>query len=141
SRVLNIPTYEIDTEIYWDPSDKYYEKIRNDKERDKLLKALIKKKKWILEGGYTASWANASLEKAELIILVWPPLWKRWYNITKRTLLKQTSKKQNLSGFFALLGWTKKWDKKRHKFDPYKKKIVEFKSADKAIAWVKEKYS
>jgi hypothetical protein len=128
----------MDIDIYHDPNDEYYDKKRDLAERKRLLKQHVKKKKWILEGGFTAEWAQEAFEKADLVILIWPPLWKRWYNLVKRTVLGQCSKKQRVGGFLFMFVWTIRWEKKRYKFAPYKEKTIEFTKADDAIAWVKK---
>lgn len=67
SKILNIKTYEIDN-IAYKRRDVHIKRLP--KERDKKLKKILQRKKWILEGFYSRSWVYPIYRKADLIILL-----------------------------------------------------------------------
>jgi len=111
SRKLNIEHYDLD-DIFW---TKKFNKKRNEKQRDKLLKNIICKKKWIIEGVYT-DWIDEGIKKGDVIIILDIPFRSLFYRITKRTLKKEKSKqkgqekyKENWRDFLGLIKAAKRY--------------------------------
>lgn len=81
SKITNLTHYGLDWIVYKDHNAwniKYTEKIR-----DKKLKKLIKKKKWIIEGAYAENWILPIIKEADLVIILQLPrhiLMKRVFN-------------------------------------------------------------
>jgi len=116
SEKLNIDHYDLD-DIFW---TKKFNKKRNEKQRDELLKKIISKKKWVIEGVYT-NWIEAGIEKSDLIVLLKIPFRTLIYRITKRTIKKEKSKSkgkkkynENLKDYMGLIKAAKKYYKKTH---------------------------
>jgi adenylate kinase family enzyme len=89
SKKTNLPHYGLDWIVYSDHNSwktKYNEKIR-----DKKLKQLINKRKWIIEGAYAENWILPIIKKSDLIIILQLPryiLMKRvFYRYIKNKLI------------------------------------------------------
>ena len=67
SKKLKIKNYDLDN-IAKIP-EKGFEKV-SEKIRDKRLKKLLEKKKWIIEGVYSGSWIYPIFKKSEIIIIL-----------------------------------------------------------------------
>lgn len=68
SKIIGLTHYGLDWIVYRDHNTwnvKYSNKIR-----DKKLKELVEKKKWIIEGAYAEKWILPIVKKADLIIIL-----------------------------------------------------------------------
>jgi adenylate kinase family enzyme len=117
-----------------------------EQEIKKEIQKILKRKKWIIEGGYYKL-TKKSYDEAEIIIYLKPSLKKRITNTTKRYIKRLIERKNE-----GLLNFTKltvyniktrnKWQKQRQELfkEKYKNKIKFFKTADEAQDWfVKQK--
>lgn len=125
SKKLNIKHYDLD-DIFW---TKKFNKKRNEKQRDKLLKNIISKKKWIIEGVYT-DWIEEGIKKSDEIIILDIPFKSLFYRITKRTLKREKSKqkgkeryKENLRDFLGLIKAARIYKKGSEAYYKHKKMI------------------
>ncbi len=74
---------------------------RNEKERNKLLLKIAKKKKWITAGIYT-TWIGVLFKKADMIIWMHPPKHVRAYRVIKR-YIQQERRLKYLKSMLILL--------------------------------------
>ncbi len=92
SKMLKIKNYELDNIVYKrrDIYEKYKPKIR-----DRKIKSILKRKKWILEGFYSRSWTNPIYRKADIVLIlnIKPSISKK--RLIKRFLKRRLSFKDN----------------------------------------------
>lgn len=144
SKKYNIPHFDLD-DIQWDNnSDGYGVKMPTDK-RDELLKQILNKDAWIIEGVYYA-WVLESFEQADIIYVLDMPkyLYKSRIIIRflKRKLGIEKGKKETLKSLYNLLKWTNKYQDKNLKeitriLKQYESKVVwisDSKEIDRIIA-------
>jgi adenylate kinase family enzyme len=110
--MLKLPVYDLD-DIFWKHgSERKYDVKRDEKERNKLLKKITKKDKWIIEGCYS-SWIEDSIKKSDLIIWLDPKFYVLAYRLIlrffKRKLLLS---KEGLRDLGLLLKYAKNYHKK-----------------------------
>jgi len=67
SKILKIKNYELD-DIAYKRRDIY--ERHKPKIRDKKIKSILKRKKWIIEGFYSKSWIYPIYRKAEIVIIL-----------------------------------------------------------------------
>lgn len=128
SKRLKIKSYDLD-DIFW--SEKFNER-RSEEERNRKFNNIINKKSWIIEGVYTG-WIEQGIKKSDLVIILKIPLTRLFYRITKRTFLKEKSKKkgnnrykENIKDYFGLLKTARNYYKKSHKKGYFKhKELIE----------------
>ncbi len=113
SKLLKIKVYDLD-DIFWlRKGARKYDIKRNKKERNRLLKEIIKKKKWIIEGCYS-SWIEDSIKKSDLVIWLDPP----FYILVYRLILRFYKRKfLNTKEGWKDLGLLLKYAKNYHKKD------------------------
>ena len=131
SKKYNIPHFDLD-DIQWDNnSDGYGVKMPTDK-RDELLKQILNKDAWIIEGVYYA-WVLESFEQADIIYVLDMPkyLYKSIIIIRflKRKVGIEKGKKETLKSLYNLLKWTNKYQDKNLKeitriLKQYESKVV-----------------
>lgn len=108
SNKYNIPHFDLD-DIQWDNSSNSYGVKMPVEKRDALLKEILEKEAWIIEGVYY-SWVLESFEKADIIYVLDIP--KHIYKsriiirFLKRKIGKETGKKETLKSVYNLLKWT-----------------------------------
>lgn len=133
SKELGIPHYDLD-DLQWDNAAKNYGTKRNPQERDALLRQLLQKDDWIIEGVYYA-WCGQCFEDADRIYLLTVPRYKYRSRILRRFLKRklgpEPGKRESLKSLKALLKWADKYQKEnlpaiRTLLAPY---------ADKTIKW------
>ncbi len=145
-RILKINAYDLDYVRY--DNSKYFIK-RDEKERAKLLTKLINKKDWVIEGVYGIEWAESTYNKADVIIILKVPRYKRIYRIIKRSIKahfgKLNTKKDTLSQFLFFLKWNWRYEKDDlpkiiSEIKPYtsRKKTLVFTSEEDALNYFKE---
>lgn len=81
SEITNLIHYSLDWIVYSD--NIFWKKKYTKKTRDKKLKKLLLKRKWIIEGAYAENWILPIVKKADLIIILQLPkhvLMKRVFN-------------------------------------------------------------
>jgi adenylate kinase family enzyme len=72
SKIFKIKIYDLD-DIFWLRNGaRKYDTKRNEKERNRLLNQITKRKKWIIEGCYS-SWVEESIKNSDLVIWLNPP--------------------------------------------------------------------
>tara|TARA_Y100000310_G_scaffold75551_1_gene71903 strand:+ start:1768 stop:2280 length:513 start_codon:yes stop_codon:yes gene_type:complete len=86
SKILKIKNFELDDIAY--KKREAYEK-QNPKARDKKLKVILKRKKWIIEGFYSRPWIHPIYKKADIIIILNIEL-----SISKRRIIKRFLKRK-----------------------------------------------
>ena len=114
SKKYNIPHFDLD-DIQWDNnSDGYGVKMPIDK-RDELLKQILNKDAWIIEGIYYA-WVLESFEQADIIYVLDMPKYLYKSRIIIRFLKRKVGiekgKKETLKSLYNLLKWTNKYQDK-----------------------------
>jgi len=108
SGLYNIPHYDLD-DIFWDnTSNTYGVKMQYDK-RDKLLKEILFKDNWIIEGVYS-DWVTHSFEEADFIFIMNVNRKIYYYRIIRRYIYRklrlEKGKKETLKSLIDLLKWT-----------------------------------
>ena len=144
SKKYNIPHFDLD-DIQWDNnSDGYGVKMPTDK-RDELLKQILNKDAWIIEGVYYA-WVLESFEQADVIYVLDMPKYLYKSRIIIRFLKRKVGiekgKKETLKSLYNLLKWTNKYQDKNLKeitriLKQYESKVVwisDSKEIDRIIA-------
>ena len=131
SKKYNIPHFDLD-DIQWDNnSDGYGVKMPTDK-RDELLKQILNKDAWIIEGVYYA-WVLESFEQADVIYVLDMPKYLYKSRIIIRFLKRKVGiekgKKETLKSLYNLLKWTNKYQDKNLKeitriLKQYESKVV-----------------
>ena len=131
SKKYNIPHFDLD-DIQWDNnSDGYGVKMPTDK-RDELLKQILNKDEWIIEGVYYA-WVLESFEQADIIYVLDMPKYLYKSRIIIRFLKRKVGiekgKKETLKSLYNLLKWTNKYQDKNLKeitriLKQYESKVV-----------------
>jgi adenylate kinase family enzyme len=82
SKKYRIPRYDLDEIFFADGSD--YSKFRDEEERDRRIRKILKQKNWIIEGTYTKGWALPTFKEADKVIYISAPLFIRQYRVVKR---------------------------------------------------------
>lgn len=144
SKKYNIPHFDLD-DIQWDNnSDGYGVKMPTDK-RDELLKQILNKDTWIIEGVYYA-WVLESFEQADIIYVLDMPKYLYKSRIIIRFLKRKVGiekgKRETLKSLYNLLKWTNKYQDKNLKeitriLKQYESKVVwisDSKEIDRIIA-------
>lgn len=111
SQALSLPAYDLD-ELFWNNAQGYGQK-RNEAERKQLLQTILSKEDWIIEGVYYA-WCKETLQQADLLLLLCPPLWLCRLRIIKRHIARcrqRSSKKESWRNVYELLLWTNRFQK------------------------------
>ena len=111
SNRYNIQHFELD-DIQWDNSSEGYgQKMPIDK-RDKMLKQILNKESWIIEGVYYA-WVLEGFQKADIIYVLDIPRHIYKYRIimrfVRRKLGIEKGKKETFKSLYNLLKWTDKY--------------------------------
>lgn len=108
---LNVVAYGLD-HVFWDQSQDSYVRA-NEELRAKKLNAILSNDNWIVEGVYY-KWLDESFQKADIIVILNPPLIKRQWRILKRFLIRKfllgDFRKETFSSFIELWQWNKKFD-------------------------------
>lgn len=115
SKAMGIPYYELDN-VVWKrgPAGDIR---RTDQERDAYLNRIVHSERWIIEGAHNHDWVEASFSRAEVIIVLDTPYWKRIYRITRRFLLQKVGAEQahykpTLGIFIRMFKWNESFEKK-----------------------------
>lgn len=66
SNSLNIPAYDLDKVTF---NKEFTSKVQDDS-RDKRLRKIIEKPRWIIEGAYAGNWIYPAIKKAEMIVII-----------------------------------------------------------------------
>ena len=130
SNKYNIPHYDLDN-IYWDNSFQKYGIKTEVEKRDKLLKNILEKDSWIIEGIYY-KWLEQSFKDADIIYILDLPKYIYKFRIIKRFIKRklrlEAGKKETLKSLLNLLKWTDKFQNENMKeiikiFEKYKEKV------------------
>ena len=115
-------------------------------ERKKMINNILKRKKWIMEGGYYTQ-AEHTYDQSDLLIMLRPSLMKRIWNTVKRFFKRIfQGKYEGIINFIKLTIFNiksrKKWQTDRCELfsKEYSKKYVCFRSADDAYEWFLNNY-
>jgi adenylate kinase family enzyme len=111
SEKYNIPHYDLDN-LQWDnTANTYGVKMPVDK-RNKLLKEILEKENWIIDGVYY-KWCLQCFEDADIIYILEVPRKIYRFRIIKRFIKRklgiEKGKKESLSSLKALLKWADKF--------------------------------
>lgn len=109
SKSLGLPWYELDNVVHNRlPSG---DVKRPPEERDKVFYGIIESKDWIVEG-VIRDFFNSGFEKADVIILLDTPSYKRKYRIAKRWIYQNLKlEKSNYTPTFKMLFKMYKWSR------------------------------
>ena len=132
SAQLGIPHYDLD-DLQWDNTALSYATKRDAQERDALLREILQKDDWIIEGVYYA-WCGQCFEDADRIYLLIVPRYRYRYRILRRFVRRklglEKGKKETLKSLFALLKWADKYQRTnlveiRRILQAYPNKVIE----------------
>ena len=132
SAQLGIPHYDLD-DLQWDNTALSYATKRDAQERDVLLREILQKDDWIIEGVYYA-WCRQCFAEADRIYLLSVPPYRYRYRILRRFVRRklgiETGKKETLKSLFALLKWADKYQRTnlveiRRILQAYPNKVIE----------------
>lgn len=148
SQATGYPLQDLD-ELKWNNSAGTYGVSRPDAERDDMLRNVIAQPQWIVEGIYY-KWVTDSFAKADAIIILQPSSFIRNYRMIMRFIKRKTgllrSKNETIKDLIDLIAWTN--DYHHHKVpeiiamtDMYADKRFFFRSADKALAFIRSNSS
>ena len=122
--------------IYWDNSSEKYRIKTEIEKREKLLKNILEKDVWIVEGIYY-KWLEQSFKDADIIYILDLPKYIYKFRIIKRFIKRklklEISKKETLKSLLDLLKWTDKFQNEDMKeiikiLEKYKEKVHFIKS-------------
>ncbi|UOE94659.1 AAA family ATPase [Alkalihalobacillus sp. LMS39] len=145
SKQRNIPYCELDN-VVWDRTESE-DRRRTDEQRDKLLKTVISKQTWIIEGSHH-KWVSASFAAADVIIFLNTNYRTRQRRIIKRFLLqKLTIEKAHYKPtwriFYSMFKWNKtfEYESKQEIIEmlhPYGEKVIVLKDNHLSLlpSWV-----
>lgn len=106
-----IPTLDLD-DIYWDRGAVSGTANAAEK-RDAALAEFVQAAHWIVEGMYYR-WVGPSFERADLIVVLVPPLWLRQVRIVRRFARRklglEPDKKETIQGLVEFLKWNRHYD-------------------------------
>lgn len=131
SQQYGVPHYDLD-ELQWDPAAGGYGTKRNEQERDALLRRILQKEDWIIEGVYYA-WCGQCFADADQIYLLHVPLSTCRARILRRFLRRklglEKGKRESLRSLFGLLKWADKYQRVNYPeikriLLPYRDKVI-----------------
>lgn len=144
SEKLRIQAYDLDT-IFWDNTDKSYNKKANPEVRDQKLKEILLNESWIIEGVYF-KWLKESFQKADVIILLIPNYAICTLRIISRFIKRKigiipSKKKETIKGLIELIKWNQRYNKYYVPeiitfLKPYSEKMKVFSKADESVDYV-----
>ena len=132
SAQLGIPHYDLDA-LQWDSTALRYGTKRDAQERDALLRELLQKDDWIIEGVYYA-WCGQCFADADQIYLLSVPRYRYRYRIIRRFVRRklgiEAGKQETLRSLFDLLKWADKYQRTnlveiRKLLQAYSNKVIE----------------
>ena len=132
SAQLGIPHYDLDA-LQWDNTALSYGTKREAQERDTLLREILQKDDWIIEGVYYA-WCGQCFADADQIYLLSVPRRQYRYRIIRRFIRRklgiETGKKETLKSLLDLLKWADKYQRTnlveiRRILQAYPDKVIE----------------
>ncbi|MDO3412492.1 hypothetical protein QWJ34_22195 [Saccharibacillus sp. CPCC 101409] len=146
SERLGIPWHELDSVVYRSEGTERYK--RKPEEQRKLLEQIDRSGSWIFEGT-DRSVHTFLYERADAIIFLDPPLWKRRMRIVSRWIKQRTGReecayKPDLSILKLMFRWTRDFERDRPRFeaklDSYGAKVLRITNTAEAerlleIAW------
>ena len=142
SKTLKIKSYELD-DIAYKKRETY--KKQKPSIRDKKVKLILKRKKWIVEGFYSRHWTYPIYKKADIVIIlnIKPSASKRRVIIRflKRKFL--TKRKTNLRRTMSLLKYVDEYPKKYFKMQKetakeFNKNVLILKNKKEINKFIKE---
>lgn len=111
ARSNNIEHYDLD-DIQWDNNSETYGVKRAKEERKSMLREILDKDDWIIEGVYY-KWVEEAFSQADVIYVLDMPLVLTRIRIIKRfikrKLGRERGKKETLKSLFGLIKWTKEY--------------------------------
>lgn len=99
SKKLKIRAYDLDDVMF----EIKYSKIRNKKERIKLLRKIVGEKEWIIEGVYS-TWIEDSIKRSDLVIWIDLPITVLFYRVFKRFAYEKYVLKSPKNSWKSLMG-------------------------------------
>jgi adenylate kinase family enzyme len=128
--------------LFWDNAAATYNTRRDAMQRDQLLLQVAQQDRWVIEGVYH-TWLSPSFERAEIIIILNPPVWLRHWRIVRRFLrrklgLERCQKRETLKSLWNLLKWNHAFEgdnlkRARECLEVYGQKVHEFSGLDDAL--------
>jgi len=120
SKILRLPVYDLD-DIFWKKGkERKYDVKRDEKERARLLKKLVKKDKWIIEGCFS-SWVDDSIKRSDLVVWLNPPFHLLSYRLISRFMRRKLlGDLEGWKGLWKLLKYAKNYHKKNQPAGYYK---------------------
>lgn len=128
---LNIRTYDLDN-VQWDNDSKKYGTKNAPEKREELLKEIVNKKDWIIEGVYY-KWTDISFDNADHIYAIFPSKSLQTYRIIRRFIkrklgIEKNDKKETIKSVYDLIKWNIEYNTKDkeviiEKLNKYGKKV------------------
>lgn len=114
SGLTHTPCYALD-DLFWDNDAEGYNKKRDPEERNAMLRTILEREDWIVEG-VQYSWVTEAFRTADRIFLLdMPPLLCR-LRIIRRFFTRKTCgngrANESLRSLLSLLKWTRKFYRK-----------------------------
>jgi adenylate kinase family enzyme len=145
STKLNVALYELDN-VVWQRFESG-DLRRSDEERDEYLRDILKLEAWIIEGVHH-KWVQPSFEKADLIIFLDTPYFKRTIRIIKRFILQKlgvekANYKPTIKMFKQMFAWNYLFEKESKPevikiLTKYSEKVIVLKDNDDIGCILKE---
>jgi adenylate kinase family enzyme len=110
-KATNLIAYDLD-QVFWDQSENSY--VRASEElRSEKLNEILSRNSWIIEGVYY-KWLEESFRKADIIVILNPPIITRQWRIFKRFIIRKfllgCFRKETFASFVELWQWNRKFD-------------------------------
>jgi adenylate kinase family enzyme len=114
SATFGITSYALD-DLFWDSAAATYGVRADPGERDQAFADIVAQDAWVIEGAYY-KWLTPGFERADLIIILNPPVWLRDWRIVKRSALQllgmaPTNRKETIASIFTLLRWNHTYER------------------------------
>ena len=113
SAQFGIPHFDLDA-LQWDNTSLCYGTKRDAQERDALLREILQKDDWIIEGVYYA-WCGQCFADADRIYVLSVPRRQYRYRIIRRFVRRkiglEKGKKETLRSLLELLKWADKYQR------------------------------
>ena len=108
SEKLKIKIYDLDDIFFI----RKYDKKRDIEKRKQLLKKIVKRKTWIIEGVYS-TWVEESIKKSDLVIMLDPAYYVLAYRLILRFFKRKVRKNRDtLKDLWMLLKFSKSYHNK-----------------------------
>lgn len=121
-----VPHFDLD-DLQWDNHAETYGIKRPAEKRASLLRDILEKEDWIVEGVYY-KWVQESFDKADMIYVLEVPLFICKFRIVKRFIKRKLGlargKKETLKSLMGLMKWAEQYQ--RYDLEEIKKLLIKY---------------